>query len=108
MNVSDSINAARGIFKEQQPRMVDVTNRPITVEFMRFCETHTEHLQQLQDDRNELGAIRATLLVNFMEGSIHNHYGFSIKDEGTTLKILMEVLEALTKNDRIQVDTRIF
>ncbi len=46
----------------------------------------------LEATANELANIRATLLVNFSQ---RNKYGFTITDEGSTLSLLMTVLEKL-------------
>lgn len=56
-----------------------------------------EALEEIKARSDEVGGIRATLLVNFGEGSQHNRYGIALKDEGTTHGLLMQVLEHLTK-----------
>ena len=45
----------------------------------------------------ELNQIRATLIVNYGENQKHNKSGFTIKDEGTTLNMMIAVLERLTE-----------
>lgn len=55
-----------------------------------------EALEEIKRRSDEVGGIRATLLVNFGEDSKHNWYGISLKNEGTTHGLLMQVLEHLT------------
>ncbi len=45
----------------------------------------------LEASKYELDSIRATLLLNF-GATEHNHYNFTITDEGSTSKLLMDVL----------------
>lgn len=54
-----------------------------------------EALEEIKRRSDEVGGIRATLLVNFGEDSKHNRYGIAIKDEGSTHGLLMKVLEHL-------------
>lgn len=56
-----------------------------------------EALEEIKRRSDEIGGVRATLLVNFGEGSKHNRYGLALKDEGTTHGLLMQVLQHLTK-----------
>lgn len=52
------------------------------------------YIELLKGDRCELRSIRATLLVNFGDTK-HNRYGFTIKDEGSTHTMMMDVLRGL-------------
>lgn len=58
-----------------------------------------EALEKIKRQSDEVGGIRATLLVNFGADSKHNRYGIALKDEGTTHQLLMQVLEHLTKTN---------
>ena len=58
-----------------------------------------EALEKIKARSDEVGGIRATLLVNFGADSKHNRYGMALKDEGTTHGLLMQVLEHLTKTN---------
>lgn len=64
-------------------------------------ETRWLLLMQLQQSqaRELIDSIRATLLVNFGADSKHNRYGIALKDEGTTLQLLMQALTHLTSEN---------
>ncbi len=54
----------------------------------------------LESAEDELGEVRATLLVNF--GDVpRNRYGFTIANEGRTLTMLVRVLEQLTQKGAV-------
>lgn len=53
-----------------------------------------KEVQGLEESDHALGSIRATLLLNF-GNTEHNRHWFVLKDEGTTLSLLMKVLGEL-------------
>lgn len=57
----------------------------------------SREVAQLEGDAYELKQIRATLLLNFGWGSSHNNYDFAIKEDQTTLEMLMFILEECCK-----------
>jgi hypothetical protein len=79
---------------EYSARYVDVTGRPTCAKLYEVIND----ISELERDRNELHNIRATLLVNFMEGSQHNHFGFSIKEKESTHAMLVDVLKHYCEN----------
>lgn len=70
-------------------------------------------LEQIKARSDQIEGIRATLLVNFGEGAGANKFGFSVKDEGTTHALMVEVLERLTKDladdkERLEIATKLY
>lgn len=56
-----------------------------------------EQLAAKERAAETLASIKATLLVNFGDGAMHNHYGFSIGDELDVHHMMYVVLTELTK-----------
>lgn len=79
-----------------QQRVVDVSGRPIAEKLHTFANEIASEILEAERAKEELGSIRATLLVNFMQ---QNHFGFTIKDEGTTMQMLVKVLEQFTNKE---------
>ena len=50
----------------------------------------------LESAKYELDSIRATLLLNFGVG--HSRFNFAVADEGSTLQMVMNALEQLTRS----------
>lgn len=85
--------------RQQQSCTVDVTNRPIAEKLHTFANEISNDILKAERAKEELMSIRATLMVNFMEGSSQNHYGFTIPndDKVSTHQLLVKVLENLIK-----------
>lgn len=84
---------------DKQMRVIDVTNRPIAAKIHTFANELANDVLEAERAKEELMSIRATLMVNFMEGSSQNHYGFTIPndDKVSTHQLLVKVLENLIK-----------
>lgn len=100
--------AAKAALRYERPSLSEVTSAGVTspakwaAQVISDLSLHIvnedyDALEQIKARSDQIDGIRATLLVNFGEGSKHNTYGIALKDEGTTHDLMMQVLKHLTK-----------